>query len=103
MNPAPFSAKKSKITGEHRLDPVHLRDRKPKVFPQFGRTVQTVEIEHCLTSAAYYVDVRRAMIVRIDDHSQRSDPGYGRHYIINPDGLGLLVDSEFSIADIALH
>lgn len=89
MNPAPFSAKVSKISGERRLDPVHLRDRKPKVFPQLGWTVRTVEIEYRLTTAAYDVNVRRAMIIRIDDYPQRSDPGYGGHYSKNPDGLGL--------------
>jgi hypothetical protein len=91
MNPAPFRAKVSKITGERRLDPIHLRYCKPKVFPQLGRTVRTIEIEHRLTAASYYVDVRRTMIVRIDDHSQRSDPDYGGHYIKNPDCLGLWI------------
>jgi hypothetical protein len=89
MNPAPFSAKVSKITGERGLDPVRLGDRIPKVFPQLGRTAWTVEIEHCLTAAAYYMNVLRTVIVRIDDHSQRSDPGNSGHYIKNPDRLGL--------------
>jgi len=88
MNSAPFCTEACQITGERRLDPVHLRERKPKVFPQFGRTVRTIEIEDRLTTATYYVNVRRAMIVRIDDHPQRSDPGYGGHCITNPDSLG---------------
>jgi len=89
MNPAPFRAQSSKLVGERRLDPVRLCDRKSEVFPQFWRTVRTVEAEHRLTAAAYHVNVRRPMIVRIDDHSQRSDPGYSGHYIKNPDRLGL--------------
>jgi len=71
----------SQIAGKRCLDPVRLCDRKPKIFPQLGRTVRTIKIEHRLAAAAYHMDVRRTMIVRIDDHSQRTDPGYGGHYI----------------------
>jgi hypothetical protein len=31
------------------------------------------------------------MVIGVDDNSQCSDPCYGRHYSINPNGLGLLL------------
>ena len=89
MNPAPFCAEVLEVCSERRADPVQLRDRKPVILSQLGRSIRAVEIENRLLADAYHMDMRGTMVVWVDDHSQCTDSRYGRHSTINLSGLGL--------------
>jgi len=52
------------------LDAVQILPGEAVVLPRLGRTIWALQIEHRLAAPADDVDMRRAMIIRLDHHTQ---------------------------------
>lgn len=60
-------------------DPPQVSPVKAAVLAQLGRAIGAVQEEHHLATASSDADMRRPMIVRVDDHAQPVDAEDGRH------------------------
>jgi hypothetical protein len=82
MDSPPFTADVRQVFGHYGLDSPRLLFRETVVFPELRRSVGTIQVEHGLASIPDAMNVRRTMIVRIDDDPQTIDAQYRRHDIL---------------------
>jgi hypothetical protein len=69
MNFAPSSTKGGQVCRQIVFYPCDILTAEPADLAQAGRAAWAVQDEHSFTACAYYVDMRRAVIVRIDHHT----------------------------------
>lgn len=55
--------------------------REAIIFKQLGRTARAVKIKYSFMSLSLHMDVRRAVIIQIDDHTGTKDRQDRRHFI----------------------
>jgi hypothetical protein len=79
MNLLPCLAKLSKIPIQFLLNASQFAPRKPVILPQLYRTRRTIEIENGLVPLPHDMNVRRTVIVRIDNDPEPAESQHGRH------------------------
>src|SRR5690348_5284541 len=79
MELAPFIAKLRQCIRQSVKDSVDFRPRESIVAAQFGWAVGTVQQEHGFARRADHVDMRGAMIVRVDHDPQTAESQDGWH------------------------
>jgi hypothetical protein len=70
MNALPRVAKYGLLIGQHAHDVPDLGPRESVVFPNLDRPPRTIQIEHRFITSSDHMDVRRPMIVWVDDCPQ---------------------------------
>jgi hypothetical protein len=83
MNLSPFLAQDRDLAGQLVPDSVRLGSAKSVALPQFRWSSRTMEEEHRFAIRAYYVDVLRSMISRVNSHTQPIKTKYRWHPNIN--------------------
>src|SRR5205085_143894 len=103
MYPLPFPAQQLHVLSQRRDDPGHVASRKPVILAQLDRTDRAVQIEHCLVALADDMDVRRRVVIRIDDHSQTAYSQDRRQVESQPLRLAYTRGAAVAIAYPATH
>jgi hypothetical protein len=70
MDGAPLFAEFPQILGQELRDFPEIRRREAKILPQVWRAVRAVQVKNCLMLGADYMNVRRPMIIGVDDHPE---------------------------------
>src|SRR5713226_1588586 len=79
MDRSPFDAQAHERPLRRSLDPVHLMQAEPVVLAELWRPAWAIQKEHRFAVRSSDVNMRRAMIVWINDHAQAIEPMNGRH------------------------
>ena len=69
----------SNAAGQGVLQAAHLGPAKPVTFPQFGRPVRAIEVEHGLAVCPDHMDMGGPMISRIDNDAQPVEAQHRGH------------------------
>jgi hypothetical protein len=79
MDALPCVAQFRQMSRQISRDAANVVSPKIVIFPEFGRAIRAMQVEHSFFPSADNVDMRRSMIVRIDCHSQPTETQNCRH------------------------